>query len=155
MTAKRMALVFALVLALAAGAGCSGKRQQAAPEPAFETVPAPAPAPRDTSAEISALNVYFAFGSARIDAGQMPVVERAASLMQGAPFRLRLEGYCDQVGSRQANLNLGARRAESVRNALASRGVDASRIEMLSYGKELSAGADPAQSRRVAFHPVR
>ncbi len=155
MTAKRTALVLALVLALAAGAGCSGKRQHAAPEPAFEHVPAPAPAPVDHAAELSSLRVYFALGSARIDAAQTPVIDRAASLMQGAPFRVRLEGSCDQSGSRQTNLNLGARRAQAVRDAMAARGVDASRMEMLSYGKELSAGADPAQSRNVSFHPVR
>ena len=47
-----------------------------------------------------------------------------------------LEGHCDERGTREYNLALGERRANSVKEFLTSLGVDSSRIETVSYGKE-------------------
>ena len=49
---------------------------------------------------------------------------------------VRIEGNADERGTREYNLALGARRAESVRNYLVERGVSAGRIDTISYGKE-------------------
>ena len=47
-----------------------------------------------------------------------------------------VEGHCDERGTREYNLALGARRANSVKNYLVSEGIDPSRITTISYGKE-------------------
>ena len=49
---------------------------------------------------------------------------------------LTVEGHCDERGTREYNLGLGARRAQSVKDYLASLGVSAARLDTISYGKE-------------------
>ena len=49
---------------------------------------------------------------------------------------MRIEGNADERGTREYNFALGAQRAEAVRDYLVGRGVAASRIETVSYGKE-------------------
>jgi len=50
--------------------------------------------------------------------------------------QIRVEGNCDERGTREYNLALGARRANAVRDYLVSRGVSSARISTLSWGKE-------------------
>lgn len=50
--------------------------------------------------------------------------------------KVRVEGNCDERGSREFNLALGARRAEAVKRALVLLGTDASRVSTISYGSE-------------------
>lgn len=64
-----------------------------------------------------------------------------------------IEGHADERGTREYNLALGARRANSVKNFLASKGVDSSRMRAVSFGKErpIALGSDPSswsQNRR-------
>jgi peptidoglycan-associated lipoprotein len=64
-----------------------------------------------------------------------------------------IEGHADERGTREYNLALGARRANSVRSFLISQGVDASRLRAVSFGKErpVALGSDPnswSQNRR-------
>jgi peptidoglycan-associated lipoprotein len=47
-----------------------------------------------------------------------------------------VEGHADERGTREYNIALGARRAQNVRDYLASRGIDPSRMRTISYGKE-------------------
>lgn len=66
---------------------------------------------------------------------------------------ITIEGHADERGTREYNLALGDRRANAVRGYLISRGVDASRVQTISYGKERPAvfGSDDqswAQNRR-------
>ncbi|MFK8250342.1 peptidoglycan-associated lipoprotein Pal [Ancylobacter terrae] len=51
-------------------------------------------------------------------------------------YTFTIEGHADERGTREYNIALGARRAQSVRDYLASRGVDGSRMRTISYGKE-------------------
>ena len=51
-------------------------------------------------------------------------------------MHIRIEGNADERGTREYNFALGARRANTVREYLISRGISASRIETISYGKE-------------------
>jgi peptidoglycan-associated lipoprotein len=50
--------------------------------------------------------------------------------------RVRIEGNCDERGTREYNFALGARRADAVRSYLVSHGVPTGRITTISYGKE-------------------
>ncbi|MEL6299734.1 MAG: peptidoglycan-associated lipoprotein Pal [Pseudomonadota bacterium] len=61
---------------------------------------------------------------------------QARWLNQYARFTITVEGHADERGTREYNIALGARRAESVKRFLASNGVDARRIRTISFGKE-------------------
>jgi peptidoglycan-associated lipoprotein len=51
-------------------------------------------------------------------------------------YAFTIEGHADERGTREYNIALGARRAQSVRSYMTSRGIDASRLRTISYGKE-------------------
>jgi peptidoglycan-associated lipoprotein len=67
---------------------------------------------------------------------QATLARQAAWLKQYPGARVILAGNCDERGTREYNLALGARRAEAARAYLVSLGVDGSRIQTVSYGKE-------------------
>jgi len=74
--------------------------------------------------------------------------------------RVTLEGHADERGTRDYNLALGERRANAAKNYLASLGVDSSRIQTVSYGKErpqaLGSNEESwAQNRRAVTVVVR
>ena len=101
--------------------------------------------------------VYFNFDSDEIDQQYVPVVAaHAAYLVKYPTARVRLEGHTDERGSREYNLGLGERRAQTVRRALLVQGVAEAQITTVSYGEERPAvaGSDEAayaQNRRVEF----
>jgi len=51
-------------------------------------------------------------------------------------YTFTIEGHADERGTREYNIALGARRAQAVRNYLASKGIDPGRMRTISYGKE-------------------
>ena len=53
-----------------------------------------------------------------------------------AKYKVVIEGHADERGTREYNLALGARRANSAREFLVSRGIESSRIQTVSFGKE-------------------
>lgn len=57
-------------------------------------------------------------------------------LQQYSRYNITIEGHADERGTREYNIALGARRAQTVRDYLAARGISSSRISTLSYGKE-------------------
>jgi len=98
--------------------------------------------------------VFFDYDSYEIrpDA-QDTLKKQAAWLQQYAQYRVTVEGHCDERGTREYNLALGERRANSVKNYLVALGVDPNRLQTISYGKERPAveGHDEAsfaQNRR-------
>ncbi|HZZ87384.1 MAG TPA: peptidoglycan-associated lipoprotein Pal [Caulobacteraceae bacterium] len=81
--------------------------------------------------------VYFDFDHADIRADAAPVLTGQSDWLRRYPMvRVRIEGNCDERGTREYNFALGARRADSVRDFLVSHGVAAGRITTISYGKE-------------------
>ena len=80
----------------------------------------------------------------------------AAYLMSHSNAKILIGGYCDERGSNEYNLALGQNRAESARKILLNAGVAASRIRVISYGKEKpfcteSTEACWQQNRRAGF----
>ena len=65
-----------------------------------------------------------------------PWKSRRSWLQSYNRYSFTIEGHADERGTREYNIALGARRAQSVRTFLASRGIDASRMRTISYGKE-------------------
>ncbi|HRF09322.1 MAG TPA: peptidoglycan-associated lipoprotein Pal [Xanthobacteraceae bacterium] len=57
-------------------------------------------------------------------------------LQQYAQYAFTVEGHADERGTREYNIALGARRAQTVRDYLVSRGINPSRMRTISYGKE-------------------
>ncbi|MFA7262365.1 MAG: peptidoglycan-associated lipoprotein Pal [Caulobacter sp.] len=150
--AKRAVRLALIVAATASMAACASKPKpgpgpgpSAGPGPAGPRGPGPQ-APVDTrpipgSVQDFVINVgdfvYFDLDRYDVRSDAMPVLDaQAAWLRQYPNVRVRIEGNCDERGTREYNLALGARRANAVRDYLASRGVASSRITTLSWGKE-------------------
>ena len=81
--------------------------------------------------------VFFATDQSNLDGSARATLRnQAAWLNQNADIRLTIEGHADERGTREYNLALGARRANAVRDFLISEGVNGSRLQTISYGKE-------------------
>ena len=79
------------------------------------------------------------FDSDQTDLSQQAIntLEKQAQWLRQYPrYTFTIEGHADERGTREYNIALGARRAQSVRNSLVSRGIEASRMRTISYGKE-------------------
>ena len=97
----------------------------------------PASQLRDPANPLSKRSVYYDFDMYNIRDEFQPIVEAHAKfLLDNKELRVRLEGNCDERGSREYNLALGQRRADSVKRAMTMLGVPASRIETVSFGAE-------------------
>lgn len=99
--------------------------------------------------------VFFSTDSSTVSADQRPTLERqAAWLAQYPQAQVMVEGHADERGTREYNLALGQRRANSARDVLVAQGVAGSRISSISYGKDrpaaLGSSEDAwAQNRRA------
>lgn len=81
--------------------------------------------------------IFFDTDSSSIRADAQSTLTRQAQWLGQYPnYSITVEGHADERGTRAYNLALGARRAAATRDFLAARGVDRSRINTISYGKE-------------------
>ncbi|MGH7023110.1 MAG: peptidoglycan-associated lipoprotein Pal [Caulobacteraceae bacterium] len=81
--------------------------------------------------------VYFDFDKYNIRDDARPILDAQAGWLNRYPaVRVRIEGNCDELGTREYNFALGARRANSVKDYLEAHGISAARIDTVSYGKE-------------------
>lgn len=135
-----------------------------APAPAAVAPPAPAPAaaqpapPPAQFAENAALaDIHFDFDKSTIRPGDAKILDANAEWLKANPKSLVLiEGHCDERGTNEYNLALGERRSEAARAYLASRGVAAGRMVVISYGEERPACSERteacwAKNRRSHF----
>ena len=77
----------------------------------------------------------------------MAVLQRQAEFLASKPnYTLVIEGHCDERGTREYNIALGDRRANAVREALISFGVDRARLSTISYGKDKPECGDSNES---------
>ena len=131
----------------------------AAPAPA---APAPAPAPpmvkpSEFSSNPNLKTVYFDFDKYDIRPDDAKTLDGdAAWLKANANNLVLIEGHCDERGTNEYNLALGERRAKAAMNYLVAQGVQASRITIISYGKERPVCAEKneacwAKNRRDQF----
>lgn len=171
-------LCFVLVAAAVALAGCSKKPKR--PDPSATMIgpdgglsgaglnfgggglvddPNTTLGPRDPNAidgQVRGLlaPVYFDFDQSAIKASERPKLDAAKAHLDANPAdRLLLEGHCDWKGTAEYNLGLGDRRANAARQYLATLGVPADRLEVLSKGDleavENADTATMARDRRV------
>lgn len=162
-------------------AGCRREEPQVAPEPAVDSAAIRAEqerarqdsiaaaerarqaAERARQAEIERIRaelsdvVYFEYDSEQLTAqAEQKLQSKIAILRSNPSLRVRIEGHADERGSTEYNLALGQRRAETVKSYLQNYGIDASRVQTLSYGEERPAtmGSSEsawAQNRRAEF----
>ena len=140
-------LKFACLSAALMLGACTHKQE------AVNTAPPPAPPPPPMaaapvtssilpgSAEDFRVNVgdtvHFALNQYNIEDADKQVLGRQAAWLSKYPaVRISVEGHCDERGTREYNLALGARRANAVKEFLVSQGVSTGRVETISYGKE-------------------
>ena len=140
-------LKFTALAALLALAACTTKPKQTA-----EEAPPVAP-PAQTSGGMSQGSVvagsiqdfrvnvgdtvHFEYNAYSVSDDQKAILQRQATWLQRYPqVRVTVEGHCDERGTREYNLALGARRANSVKEYLVSVGVSSARVDTISYGKE-------------------
>ena len=82
-------------------------------------------------------DVLFAYDSADLDGSGTQATRANADLLRNESGKVEIEGHCDDRGTAEYNLALGARRAKAVRDALVALGIKASRLSTVSYGEEL------------------
>ncbi len=81
--------------------------------------------------------VFFDLDSSQLRPdGRETLTKQAAWLKQYAQYAITVEGHADERGTREYNLALGARRAQTVAGYLTAQGVPAGRLKTISYGKE-------------------
>ena len=81
--------------------------------------------------------VYFDYDRSSLTTEAQATLDRQAAFLKASPsFRIVIEGHCDERGTREYNLALGDRRASAVRDYLVAKGINASRLSTISYGKE-------------------
>ena len=99
--------------------------------------------------------VFFGLDQFEVSPESAATLDKQAEWLRANPaVTLTIEGHCDERGTREYNLALGQKRADSVRRYLAAAGIDGSRLQTLSFGKErpavAGASADVwAQNRRA------
>jgi peptidoglycan-associated lipoprotein len=102
-------------------------------------------------------DVHFGYDSYAIDnVARNDLEANARTLNEQSGLKIVLEGHCDERGTAEYNMALGAERARAVKSALVALGVASSRIETISYGEEIpldpSSSEDAyAKNRRVHF----
>ena len=160
-TSFRLALAGAMMIA---AAGCAKNQPPAdVPDPGGYTDPnagqtgggvstAPVPGSQgDFVASVQSDTIYFDTDRDNVDEADRAILASQAQWLARYPnVRVTLEGHADERGTREYNIALGERRANNARNYLVSLGVAASRISVVSYGKErpVALGSDEASWAR-------
>lgn len=81
--------------------------------------------------------IYFEYDADELTDASKALLDKKIQIMnKNASLRVRVAGHCDDRGSDEYNIALGRRRAEAAKRYLTDRGVDASRIETTTFGRE-------------------
>ena len=91
-------------------------------------------------------DIHFDFDKYDIRPGDAKILDGNATWLKGNDQLVLIEGHCDERGTNEYNLALGERRAKSTMNYLVAQGVQASRITIISYGKERPLCTEHAES---------
>jgi peptidoglycan-associated lipoprotein len=141
------------------------------PPPAPPMAQTPVPTPKPTVAPTPPVEVpsapglksedyqpaFFDYDSYTLRDDARTALDRDAKLLRDNPsIAITVEGHCDERGTDEYNQALGERRAQAAREYLVAAGISASRLTVISYGKErpFATGQDEAswqQNRRAHF----
>ena len=112
----------------------------------------------ETRAIFTNATVYFEFDKFNLNSKSLQTLKSAVAAMKdNSSIKITISGHADERGTREYNLALGQRRAESIRDYLAINGINANRVTVKSYGEErpLSDGSDEtsyAKNRRAEIN---
>ncbi len=91
----------------------------------------------DNNTAMGLQTVNFPYDSSDITSEAMSALQNNYEILkENSGLQVQIEGHCDERGGIQYNLALGEKRANALRRKLVSMGIDGSRIETISYGKE-------------------
>ena len=133
------------------------------PPPMAARPEAPPPPPRaperpaDFASVPGLTEIHFDFDRSDVRAQDAKILDANATWLKTNPQAvLLIEGHCDERGTNEYNLALGERRAAAARDYLVSRGIDAGRINTVSYGEQRPECSDRnatcwARNRRARF----
>jgi len=111
------------------------QKPEAAPKE--EAKPVEAPQERAAAGEAGLQPVYFDFDKSFIRNDARSVMKANAEWLKANPkVKIKIEGNCDERGTKEYNQALGQRRAASAKKYLTDLGISGSRISLISYGKE-------------------
>ena len=133
---RSIKLVGVLATVLALGA-CARNGAVDANNPALSNASAATPGSQQDFVVNVGDRVFFESDSTELSQQAVGTLEKQAQwLQQYGNYTFTIEGHADERGTREYNIALGARRAQAVRDYLASRGIQAGRMRTVSYGKE-------------------
>lgn len=101
--------------------------------------------------------IHFDFDKSYVRNDMMPTMDgNAGYLKRNVAVKVTVEGHCDERGTNEYNMALGARRAEAAKNYLVGKGVSPSRLNTVSFGEErpIASGHNESawyQNRRAEF----
>ncbi len=153
--------VLPLILALTLSACATKKKTVAPPSPGSTQDPLttgpqptgdqfgkPSPGSREDFRVSAGDRVFFGYDQYTLSPEAREALRRQAAWLKAYPAaRIKIAGHCDERGTREYNLALGARRAQSAYDYLVSLGISPSRMTTISYGKELP--FDPGSSEQA------
>jgi peptidoglycan-associated lipoprotein len=91
----------------------------------------------DANSVLAERVIYFDFDSDQISQDYMDLIAHHGKYLANNPaMSLRIEGHADERGTREYNVALGNRRAQSVRRLVLFQGVAAGQVSVISYGEE-------------------
>jgi peptidoglycan-associated lipoprotein len=161
-----LVIIFTIALAGSFATGCSKKPAPKTTIPPVETRTEPQPAvqapevvsqPVVPPKQMRLEDCYFDYDQHNLRADAREVLTRNAEFLRAnGDVRVVIEGHCDERGTVEYNLALGDRRARAAKDFLVGYGIEAARIETISYGEErpFAPGHDDAawsQNRRAHF----
>lgn len=141
-------ILFVVAVALLGGA-CSSRTSKVGPD--GDNVPS-AEEGRDLK------DINFSYDSYTLDSGSKSVLNANAAWLKANPDKkVQIEGHCDERGTNEYNMALGANRARAAQDYLRTLGIEASRVSVVSYGEELpldtsDTEASWAKNRRDHFN---
>jgi peptidoglycan-associated lipoprotein len=101
-------------------------------------------------------DVYYQFDSVTLEADAQQVLIKNAEWLKANPkTRVEVEGHCDDIGSAEYNLALGAQRAQVAKDFLVNHGIAPDRLVTISYGKEAPACFEQSEDCRVKNRRAR
>ena len=101
-------------------------------------------------------DVYYHFDSVNLESDAQEILLKNAEWMKANPkARVEIEGHCDDIGSAEYNLALGAKRAQAARDFLMTQGIASERLVTISYGKEAPACFEGTEECRVKNRRAR
>lgn len=101
-------------------------------------------------------DIYYDFDSPELRDDAQQILKQNGEWMKAHPnVRVEIEGHCDDTGSAEYNLALGAKRAQIAKEFLVNQGVEANRLVTISYGKEAPACFEQTEDCRLKNRRAR